>query len=152
MDPDPTVLRDTDTIEAAAERIMAHRYRSLPVVDDQGRYLGIIGVNCMLRLVLPKAAVMDKGLTNVPYMSTALDELRARLRNVVDEPVTTCLDTKATTVDPETSTLDTLLTLYRTKTALPVVEKATGRLVGVISYFDVGKKIMGQDPQEPAGH
>jgi len=130
---------------------MAHRYRSLPVVDDQGRYLGIVGVNCMLRLVLPKAVVMDKGLANVPYMSTALDELRTRLRNVVDEPVTTCLDTEVTTVDPDTPTLDTLLTLYRTKTSLPVVEKETGRLVGVISYFDVGRKVMGQEPQEPEG-
>lgn len=146
MDPEPKVLRDTDTIETAAEQIMAHRYRSLPVVDDQGRYLGIVGVNCMLRLVLPKAVVMDKGLTNVPYMSTALDELRTRLRTVADEPVTTCLDTKATAVDPDTPTLDTLLTLYRTKTALPVVEKQTGRLVGVISYFDVGKKIMEEQP------
>jgi len=143
MDPEPTVLRDTDTVGAAAEQIMAHRYRSLPVVDAEGRYLGIIGVNGMLRLVLPTAAVMEKGLTNIPYMSTTLDELRARLQKVVDQPVTICLDTDVPTVGPDTPSLDTLLTLYRTKTALAVVEKGTGRLLGVISYFDVGRRIVG---------
>ncbi len=151
MDPAPTVLRDTDTIGAAAEQIMAHRYRSLPVVDGQGRYLGIVGVNGMLRLVLPKAAVMDKGLTNLPYISTTLDRLRSKLRDVVDQPVTLCLETDVPTVEPDMPILETLLTLYRTKTALAVVEKETRRLAGVISYFDVGRKVMAQGPEESAG-
>jgi len=151
MDPAPTVLRHTDTIGAAAEQIMAHRYRSLPVVDDQGRYLGIVGVNGMLRLVLPKAAVMDKGLTNVPYISTTLDKLRTKLRDMLDQPVTVCLETDVPTVHPDTPTLETLLTLYRTRAALAVVEEGTGWLIGVISYFDVGRAIMQQRPQEPAG-
>jgi len=151
MDPAPSVLRDTDTIGAAAEQIMAHRYRSLPVVDDQGRYLGIVGVNGMLRLVLPRAAVVDKGLTNVQYVSTTLDRVRAKLRDVADEPVTICLETDIPAVHPDTPILETLLTLYRTKAALPVVEEGTGRLVGVISYFDVGSRVMEQGPQDLAG-
>jgi CBS domain-containing protein len=142
MDTAPDVLRDTDTIGTAAERLMGHRYRSLPVVDEEGRFLGIIGVNCMLRLVLPKAAVMAKGLTELSFVSTGLEDLRRRLRDVMDQPVTICLDKDAPTVHPDTRMIEALLTLYRTKTALGVVDKDTKRLLGVISYFDVGERLM----------
>ena len=62
MNSEPEVLVHTARVEEAAEQIMAHRYRSLPVVDEEGCYLGIVGVNGMLRLVLPKAAIVEKGL------------------------------------------------------------------------------------------
>jgi len=32
--------------------------------------------------------------------------------------------------------------LYKTRTSVPVVEKASGRLVGMISYWDVTRKIL----------
>jgi len=48
MDPKPTVLKPTDKIKDAAACIMDKRFRSVPVVDDDGCYLGIFGVNCLL--------------------------------------------------------------------------------------------------------
>ncbi len=144
MDAEPTVLRDTDTIRTAAEEIMAHRYRSLPVVNNQGKYLGTVGVNGMLRLVLPKAAIMKDGLTNIPYVPDTLANLRGRLATAIDQPVTLCMETDRAIVYTDTPLLETLLTLYRTKAALPVLEKGSQRLAGVISYFDVGRKIMEQ--------
>ncbi|MDJ0873483.1 MAG: CBS domain-containing protein [Gammaproteobacteria bacterium] len=144
MNRHPVVLRDTDTIGTAAEQIMSHRFRSLPVVDQEGRFLGILGVSCMLRLVLPKAATLKKGLTGLPYLSNSLEDLRERLDSVIDEPVTVCLDPDVPVVHPDTPMLETLLTLYRTKTALGVVEEDTRRLLGVISYFDVGERIMAE--------
>ncbi len=144
MNRHPVVLRDTDTIGTAAEQIMSHRFRSLPVVDQEGRFLGILGVSCMLRLVLPKAATLKKGLTGLPYLSNSLEDLRDRLNGVIDQPVTVCLDPDVPVVHPDTPMLETLLTLYRTKTALGVVEEKTRRLLGVISYFDVGERIMAE--------
>ena len=152
MNPAPEVLLHTARIDEAAERIMAHRFRSFPVVDDEGRYLGIVGVNGMLRLVLPKAAVVEKGLKGLPYMTTTLDELKAKLREVADQPVTICLEKDVPAVHPDTPMLETLLKLYQTKTALAVVEQETNRLVGVISYFDVGRKVMENGPEESPGH
>ena len=55
MDPNPTTLKQTDTIECAAKYIMKHRYRNLPVVDENFCYVGMFGVNCLLRQVMPKA-------------------------------------------------------------------------------------------------
>ncbi len=142
MNAHPVVLRDTDTIGTAADTFMTHRSRSLPVVDRNGRYLGVLGVSCMLRLVLPKAAVARPGPSGLAQLTDGLDELRDRLSEVIDEPVTICLDPDVPVVHPDTPLIETLLTLYSTKTTVGVVDETTRRLLGVISYFDVGERIM----------
>ena len=142
MDPNPTVLKPTDIISTAARYIMEHRYRSLPVVDEEGRYVGIFGVNCLLKLVLPKAAVMQQGLDSLSFMQETLSDLHARFRRTAHEPISVCMNTDVATVNPETALVETLLILYRTKASIPVVDRETGRLAGMISYFDVGEKIL----------
>ena len=142
MDPNPTVLRPTDTIKTAAEYIMEHRYRSLPVVDNNGLYLGVFGVNCLLKLVLPKAAVMEPGLENVGFIQDTLHDLHVRLSEMAGQPISVCMTTDITTVTPNTPLVETLLLLYRTRSSIPVVAPGTGKLVGMISYFDVGEKVL----------
>jgi CBS domain-containing protein len=142
MDPNPTVLKPTDTIKIAIKYIMDNRYRSLPVVDEEGHYLGIFGVNCLLRLVLPKAVMMEPGLDNVGFIQDSLHDLHERLLEVEDRSITTCMHSDITTVTPHTPLVETLLLLYRTRISIPVVAPGTGKLVGMISYFDVGEKIL----------
>ena len=142
MDPNPTVLKPTDTIKTAADYIMQNRYRSLPVVDEEGHYIGVFGVNCLLRLVLPKAVMMESGLENVGFIQESLHDLHERLHEVEDKPITTCLTKDITTVTPNTPLVETLLLLYRTRISIPVVAPGTGKLMGMISYFDVGEKIL----------
>jgi CBS domain-containing protein len=142
MDPNPTVLKPTDTIRTAATYILDNRYRALPVVDDEGRYIGIFGVNCLLRQVLPKAVMMESGLENVGFIHETLHDLHERLLEVENKPITTCMHSDITTVTPNTPLVETLLLLYRTRISIPVVAPGTGKLVGMISYFDVGEKIL----------
>ena len=122
MDPKPTVLRPTDSVTTAAKYIMRHRYRNLPVVDDEGRYLGVFGVNCLLKLVLPKAAIMEKGLTDLSFVQDTLTDLHERLREVEGEPISVCMSTDVATVPPDEPLVETLLILYRTRTSIPVVD------------------------------
>jgi len=142
MDPHPTVLKPTDIIRTAMGYIMEHRYRNLPVVDDQGRYLGTFGVNCLLRLVLPKAALMEQGLESVAFVSESLHDLHDHLHELEDKPISLCMSTDVTTVPPDEPLVETLLILYRAKNSIPVVEPETGKLLGVISYWDAGEKIL----------
>jgi CBS-domain-containing membrane protein len=145
MDPHPSVLHKDEPIRKGVELIMEHRYRNIPVVDDHGCYQGIFGVNCLLRLILPKAVVVERGLTTVPFVSDTLRDLRVRLKSVEEKPVTHCLTHDATVVAPDTPLVETLLILYRTRTSVPVVEPDSGCLVGMISYWDVGARILEQE-------
>jgi len=143
MNPNPVIIRTTDTIAQGAEQVMAKQRRELPVVDDEGRFQGMLTVDCLLYLVLPKAATMDRGLDTLSFVQSSLDDLRKRLKKYWDKPVILCLKKKnITVVYPDTPMLETLLILYHSRTNLPVVEKNTGKLIGTISYYDVGAKIL----------
>ncbi|MCP4407783.1 MAG: CBS domain-containing protein [Gammaproteobacteria bacterium] len=145
MNSSPTQLRSTDTIGVAVAKIMKEHLRSLPVVDENGHFLGVITVSCMLFLVLPKIATMQKEkypLDSMPYVISTMDDLRRRLKKAIDYPVTICLKEGVKVVHPDTPIVETLLTLYKTKANLPVVERDSGRLAGMISYYDVGEEIM----------
>jgi len=143
MNPSPVVLGTDNTIAEGARQILVKQRRSLPVVDGDGRFQGMLTANCLLYLCLPSAATMAKGLDNMPYVTDSLQDVSERLTRYLDEPVSLCLKVEnVAIVRPETPIVETLLILYQTKANLPVVEEGTDRLVGMISYFDVGTKIM----------
>ncbi len=142
MDPNPTVLKSTDIIKTAIGYIMDNRYRNLPVVDDDGHYLGSFGVTCLLKNVLPKAVLMKKGLTSVSFLQESLADLHNRLRELENHPVSVCMNREAKTVSPDTPLVESLLILYHNRDSLPVVDTDSGKLLGVISYWDAGEKIL----------
>jgi CBS-domain-containing membrane protein len=142
MNRTPTTLKSTDTIRTASQYIMKYRCRQLPVVDEEGHYVGIFGVNCLLKQVLPKAAIMEKGLESLSFIHEDLSDLHARLQSVEDKPITVCMNTEAFTVPPDHPMLDTLLLLYRTRTSIPVVDPDSGMLLGMVSYWDIGERIL----------
>lgn len=142
MDPNPTVVKPTDLIKTAIGYIMDNRYRNLPVVADDGTYLGSFGVSCLLKNVLPKAVLMKHGLTSVPFVQETLADLHNRLHELEHHTVDMCMNTEATTVSPDTPLVESLLILYNNRDSLPVVDPDTGKLVGVISYWDAGEKIL----------
>lgn len=144
MNPKPVVLHTTDTVGTAANYILSHHLRHLPVVDDQGRYLGIFGIYSLLRLTLPKALTLEQGLTSVPFVSHALPDLHQRLHELAGESVVSCLRQDVEVVNPETPLMETVLILLRARMGLPVVEKKTGRLAGMISSWEVLEKIVGE--------
>jgi len=145
MDTNPTVLQPDSTIATAMQYIMKHRYRNLPVVDGDGRFLGVFGVDCLLRLALPKAAIMENGLHSVEFVRETLSDIHRRLNQHVDQPISSCMYDQVATVAPDTPLVETLLVLYRAHASLPVVETDSGKLVGVISYFDAGRNILAAD-------
>lgn len=142
MDPNPVVLRSTDTVSTATEYLLSHHLRHVPVVDEQGRYLGIFGIFSLLRLTLPKAATLDHGLDDISFIHGDLGDLGAHLREVGGQSVVSCLRQDVPVVHPETPLMETVLLLLRARIALPVVDKASGRLVGMISSWRALERIV----------
>lgn len=142
MDPNPTTLKPTDTIECAAEYIMKNRYRALPVVDENFCYLGMFGVNCLLKQVIPKSVFMDRGLENVSFIHESFADLLHRFNEVKHLPISICMSTEIPAVAPDTPLTETMLQLYQTRASIPVVEPGSCKLLGMISYWDIGEKIL----------
>ena len=142
MDPNPTTLKADDTIECAAKYIMKHRYRNLPVVDDNSCYIGMFGVNCLLKLVIPKAVFLPRGLENVSFIHESFEDLFNRFAEVKDQPISICINKEIQSVTPDTPLTETMLQLYKTRSSIPVVEEGSCKLLGMISYWDIGEKIL----------
>lgn len=143
MNPRPVVLKTDDTIAEAARKIMAKQRRSLPVVDPNGRFQGMVTVSCLLHMCLPAAATTRGGLDSMRYVNDSMEDVAERLKQHMDEPVVRCLKKDhVAVVHPDTPTAETLLILYRANANLPVVDKHTNMLVGMISYYDVGAEIL----------
>jgi len=150
MDPNPTTLKQDDTIGRAANYIMANRYRNVPVVDENFCYVGMFGVNCLLKQVIPKAVFLPKGLENVSFIHESFDDLFHRFAEVKDQPISICMSKEIIPITPDTPLTETMMQLYKTRASIPVVESGSCKLLGMISYWDIGEKILAAGGQDNA--
>ena len=145
MNPDPMTLRPSDTVAVAAARILEHHLRHLPVVDAQGRYLGTFSIYSLLKLTLPQAVLDKHGLDNVAFVTEHVSDLARRLGGRRDEPVQNWLNVHEV-AHPNTPAMEImLLMLHGRTTSVPVVDKESGRLEGIVSFWDVLEKLTGEN-------
>ena len=145
MNPDPMTLRPSDTVAVAAARILEHHLRHLPVVDEQGRYLGTFSIYSLLKLTLPQAVLDKHGLDNVSFVTEHVSDLARRLGGRRDEPVQNWLNVHEV-AHPNTPAMEImLLMLHGRTTSVPVVDKESGRLEGIVSFWDVLEKLTGEN-------
>ena len=145
MNPNPMTLSPSDTVATAADRILKHHLRHLPVVDDQGRYLGTFSIYSLLKLTLPKAVLDKHGLDNVSFVTEKVGHLAQRFGGRRDEPVTKWLNIHEV-ANPNTPAMEVMLQmLHGRTTSVPVVNKENGRLEGIVSFWDVLEKLMGEN-------
>ncbi len=140
MNPNPVTLRLTDTVAAAAEHIIKQHLRHIPVVDDQGRYVGTFSIYSLLQLALPKAVTMKAGLSNAGFVNEETPELAQRLRERGNEPVANWLS-KDPVLYPDSSAMDALLMLLQGRVSVPVVDKQSQKLAGMMSSWNVIEKL-----------
>src|SRR5687768_12662282 len=121
-----TILPEADVLEAT-RLLLKHRISGAPVVDRDGRYLGVFSEKSSMHVLLDAA-----------YGELPTRDVRA------------FMDTEAQTITPETHLLSVaqvfLLTPFR---RLPVLEE--GRLVGLVARRDVLRcwlRLIDQAPSE----
>ena len=137
-------LQPSDKVADALALMRKHHVRNLPVVDDNGAFLGLFGVRRLSRLLLPRAAV-DLSRYNVADLSFLPDEvvqMSERWREVAREPVERFLEKekKLLFCTPDTSFPQLLELLEQSKdSSLPVIvlEGDARKLVGMVSAWDV---------------
>ncbi len=117
----PVAVADPGTrVRDALELLRRHQIRHLPVVSD-GRLEGFLSENDIRETLGFQA-----------------DDWQVRER--LDWAVFRVMNEDAPRVDPELSVADAIQVFLTTKTsAVPVVEQASGELVGILSTIDILK-------------
>jgi CBS domain-containing protein len=141
MSTDVLTLGPDDTVEKAVELMIEHSVRNLPVVDGQGRLLGIFSTYRLLELLLPVAVTVFHGLTDLAFVEDSYDDVRERIRSLHGQRVRAVMRTKDFhSVRPDTPFIEGVLLLHKYRTRLPVVDE-NGKLVGIAAYKGYLRKI-----------
>jgi CBS domain-containing protein len=136
-------LTDTDTVADATHKMLEDRVSDLPVVNAAGELVGMFKLDRLYAALLPKAALLGEGMTDLAFLSDTLVELRERMREIQNRPVSEFTVKPDHVVQPETTPLQVILLLHHGANSIPVVSAATGRLAGMISARDVLAALQG---------
>ncbi|HNC20737.1 MAG: CBS domain-containing protein [Candidatus Accumulibacter cognatus] len=145
MSDPPTVLKPTDSVSVALQTMVRERLPALPVVDTDGRYVGMLPRSRLVALAMPRVLSHDTDqqplarLLRVGFIRDSLADLQERMAAAANDPVSQHLDREVPVLSPDTPLMNALLFLYRQRNVLPVVEN--GKLLGIVSVWDVLARI-----------
>ncbi len=137
MNVHPITVGAGDSVAAAANTLIAQRSTNLAVVDTQGCYVGSFGVDDLLGLIVPRVAIAGSLASNVRFIDDNPKRLGERFRALKTRPVGEVADRTALVLAPETTLIEAFRILCRSRVTLPVVEPASRKLLGSVSYWDV---------------
>lgn len=143
MTRDPLTVRDDESVADAAAKLISHHYMSLPVVDLQGRYTGMFGIYDLLGLLLPRVALAGNLMSNLRFISDDPDELRRRYTEVKSRRVSDVVDRNGARLNPDSPEIEAIRLCCRSHAAIPVVEKNTEKVIGIVSCWDALRTLAG---------
>ena len=139
----PVSVRESETIGHAAKQIVSHRYINLPVVDEDGRLVGLFGIYDLLALLVPRVAVIGNLLPNLRFISEDMADLNSKFEAVKNSPVERAVNREAVHVHPDTPLAEAIRLFCRNHMTIPVVERNSRKLAGMISYWDAAQLLIG---------
>ena len=142
MTRNPKTVGEDDTIGEAARAIIERNDIDLPVVDAEGRLVGLFGIYDLLALLVPRVAVIGNLLPNLRFLSDDESELYRKFARVRGSPLRRAVNREAARVYPDTPLIEALRLFCRNHMTIPVVEHGTERLVGMITYWDAARHII----------
>lgn len=125
-------LTEQHTVAEAAKMLIDNRLSLLPVTNSTGKYVGAFSLNSLLALILPRAALMEGGLTDLSFLSDKLEILKERMHAHSARPLSDFLEKQVPIIHPTTPLLEIVLHLYRAENDIPVVDAQSGQLLGLL--------------------
>lgn len=148
MTAKPLTLSRKDTVAHAAEWMLAYHLLGIPVVEEDGRYVGMFLKSTLVSRLLPKVVSLDEHipdmarLLDVRYLPDTLDDVRARYNAIAGDAVEKHVRTDAPIVRPDTPLSHALFLLHRVRNFLPVVDQSSGKLIGVVSTWNAISRVV----------
>lgn len=136
MTAEPTAVRDSDSVAAAAKALIAGRTAALPVVDGKGCFVGMFAIHDLLALLVPRVALAGDLKANLRFIGDDPAELRRKFAAVSGKRAGDCCDRQAVTLYPDTPQIEAVRLICRGHTTLAVVERDSRKLAGIVSAWD----------------
>ena len=107
--------------------ITSKRLAALPVINEQGKFVGIIGVNALLEMLLPQAvrSALADNADNVPSFSFMDDNMGKLAKR--DAPV----------IYPDSPVMEVVLLLLRAEDVVAMVDRDTHKFICMVSALNL---------------
>jgi predicted transcriptional regulator len=128
-----TTIRPDQTVGEALAIFKDRSIRNVPVVDKDGKFVGLFGLQQVLLNLLPKAASMEQGLGNLSFVHDAAPGIAKRLRKLEKCKVSEFMNKEPHLAHCDTSTIEALRLMAKHGSPVVVTQKETGAFKGIIS-------------------
>lgn len=130
-------VQPEDTLRDAVDKMDLYQVSGLPVVDDDGRLVGVITEHDIIRELLP----LPRDSHTVESYQVQWQDLPTRAERVRKMLVKHAMTTPAVAVDENTDVVEAAALMLQKKVKrLPVT--ANGKLVGIISRIDICQAVL----------
>lgn len=140
-----------ESVATAFNIIRESRARFLPVVDQDGRYVGVFTAPTLLKLILPKAATIgrhsDSGIgkmDNLSFLNLSKEDFTTQIERLKTEKVIDNMSQPENIpiAPPETPVMTGILLIHKYKRHLILVEPDTDRFVGTVSANSLMENVL----------
>ncbi len=121
-----------ESLATAARLMLNHRINALPVLNERGRLVGMIGIRDVLRVPAPS-------YSDSPIIKWTRLEEKATLLN--ETSVREVMNRRVVTVD-ETATVIEVAALMANRGVHPIPVMRDGQLLGVVGRADVARALL----------
>ncbi len=141
MRPTKTSLHRDDPAQVAIDFMMEKHMGLVPVVDSEGRFVGLLSGDRLMHSMLPKHLTMVRGMERMGYLRESEEELRERLADMGKWTIGEIMNTQAKVVYPDSPLVEAQIILSGAQFVVPVVDRDSGKLLGAISFFTIFSKL-----------
>ncbi len=129
----PIVAKMTDSVEVVLSLLETNKIRAVPVVDNNGRLVGMFGLGHILNSLLPVSARMEDGVKKLGFVMGAMPDIAERLSGIMNEAIETHMNTDTHVLHPDTPSMECVRMVVKYGSPIPVVNADNGHLVGLVT-------------------
>lgn len=126
-------LKESHSFDEALAILDQNNIRSAPVISDDGEYLGMFSLKSTFKALLPVAISMEGGLDNVDFVIGASPGIAKKLKKIGPRHIGDHIDNTIIVGHMDTPLLEAMRLMVRQGSPLPVVDRKTGRFIGLVS-------------------
>lgn len=130
---DVFTVNDEMLVEDALKYIHEKNVRAMPVLDKEGRLVGMFSLEALLKSLLPVAVTMEEGLQKLGFVIGAGPGIAKRLRKARLQKVSEVMLKDIVVVHKSTALWEAIRLMVKYGSPIPVVEEDNGKLIGVIT-------------------
>lgn len=137
----PITLHPEDSVEHGMKMLKKHGIRTIPVVNDDGVFLGMFSSQEIIEHLVPLAGFLGESLE---FAVGAAPDLAERLREFQPLKVEQFTEKNIYHIKPTTHTWEALRSLVKYGSPLPIVDDKDGhKFIGLISEQKAVESLLG---------